>query len=109
MKKQRPTRHATRMDVALLSKKELELLEELGFRRRQSSERKRYLLSNKLRMRQLDQLKMMFSRMRFMENGLFPPRVKKGILQNDLDAYSEAVGILFGHAEREKRESPKGI
>jgi len=93
---------------ALLGKKDLKLLEELGFRKTQSPERKRYLLDNKLRMRQLDQLKMMFFRMDFMENDLFPPNVKKGILQNDLNAYSKAIHTLFSRSKRKERKS-KGI
>ena len=61
----------------LLSKKDEDFLKELGFRRTQSSERKMLLL-DKLRMRQLDQLKMMFLRINFMENELFPHNVKDG-------------------------------
>ncbi len=106
--KQNPKRHA-RKGAAPLSKKDLQFLEELGFRRTQSPERKRYILDNKLRMRQLDQLKMMFFRMGFMENELFPPNVKNGILRNDLNAYSEAIHTLFMRLEGKKRKSPRGI
>ena len=108
-KKQNPKRHAKKKGTVLPSEKDLELLEELGLRRNQSPERRRFLLDNKLRMRQLDQLKMMFFRMDFMENDLFPPDVKKGILQNDLNAYSEAIHTLFTRSERKKRKSPRGI
>ena len=93
------------MDSALIDKKDLELLKELGFRRSQTPERMRCVLDNKLRMRQLDQLKMMFFRMSFMDSELFSTNVKRGIMQNDLNAYSQAINILFAQSQRKKKSS----
>ena len=79
----------------LLSTKDLELLKEMGFRRTLAREKKLDLLKNKLRMRQLDQLKMMFFRMDYLESQLFSEEVKKGIRHNDMNAYSDAIDALF--------------
>jgi len=107
-KKQNPRGRAGKRAVP--SKKDLKLLEEIGFRRTQTLKRRRYLLDNKLRMRQLDQLKMMFFRMGFMEGELFPHDVKMGILKNDMSAYSEAIHTLFVRSEEGKRrKNPKKI
>lgn len=88
------------------SSKDLELLKEMGFRKTLAHERKMDLLNNKLRMRQLDQLKMMFFRMNFMQSELFQQDLKKRILRNDMSAYSEAIDILFANipAARKKKE-----
>ena len=61
------------------------------------------LLNNKLRMRQLDQLKMLFFRINFMEIDLFPQDLKERILKNDLSAYSEAIEALFMKMPPKKR------
>ena len=93
-----------RSESAVLSPNDLKLLKEMGFRRTLAHEHMVDLLNNKLRMRQLDQLKMLFFRINFMEIDLFPQDLKERILKNDLSAYSEAIEALFLKMPPKKRE-----
>ncbi|MCL4540489.1 MAG: hypothetical protein M1378_12975 [Bacteroidetes bacterium] len=76
-----------------LDEKELERLKELGLSGCKSAS-ECYEIISQMRMRQLDQTKLMLSRIAS-SSDLFSEEMKLGIVRNDLGAFARAVGVLL--------------
>lgn len=76
-----------------LDAKEIQRLNELGLSGCKSAS-ECYEIISQMRMRLLDQTKMMLTRIAS-SSDLFPEEIKHGIKRNDLDAFARAVGLLL--------------
>lgn len=76
----------------LLTQADVELLKELGLSECTSLDSCNTIMDS-LRMRQLDKLKMVLSRL-VRETSLFTPELAQGIMKNDLKMFASAVLVL---------------
>ena len=77
---------------SLLTSDDLELFQELGLKECEDSSACEKVIDT-LRMRQLDKLKMILSRIA-KEDSIFSPEVIEGIRKNDLRMFASAVHLL---------------
>lgn len=82
---------------AALRERERQRLRDLGLEGCETSS-VCYEVISKMRMRSLDQTKMLLSRIANSSN-LFPDEIRRGIMKNDLDVFARAVSMLLFEQE----------